>query len=581
MPDIITDNHLPCFVSGGKKIENPALAKNKRELYQITARNFLRHFTYGTKLFYGNFSNITNLKLCWYIFKALMVKKDVELLDAIRSELKQVFCNICQQVEKLNPDLQDRLEVFVNTLVSNFAFLDPKEGEEVILPQKIDSIWLEVSYRFKKIDISPKQGWRAKLLEAEDRIYAYGLEPSLAKAHPYLLLMGTTYLTGQGAYLSLLSNITPGLSVGESHDLSELEKWMRRQLKVKVTGHSQGGTMAMLVTAKYSEYTHSAYCLNPAILHKGTLLRLKQLGGEKINVYIQERDPVFIIGDFLMEGTRVFHVTHPHIKKYSRVAAHALHFSGHPEAIITEIKTPHVDSDARKFFNDFKYFADRILSPFLSINFITSILLRKWRRVYNHHAKLFQGLLFSSLVLANIFFLITGILKPAELSFIAPFLTHISPIVAYPLLILAALMVSGLSTYLIPRIVSLANKFLIFVLTMVGFLVTGSALLLGAGCACLLLFARATNEAPSAGAAASSSKRPSAKKFGGISNSQLSTGRPNVIYPDSVDVLAENLNKVSAYAVAIQIGSSTSQLDTSLTFKPQNLDKNLSSYKSR
>lgn len=490
MSAAITNDRLPCFVNGGEKLENPALARNKQELYQIAARNFLRHFTYGTDFFYEKFLTITNLKLCWYIFKALIVKKDIELLDVIREELKKIFLNISLYCEKLNPTLQNRLEVFINTLVSNFAFLDPKEGEEVVLPQKIHGAWLKVTYQFKKIDISSKAGWRAKLLEAEDRIYAYGLEPALPEAYPYLLLMGTTYLTGQGAFLSLLSIVTPGLSVGESHDLTELEKWMCCRLKVKVCGHSQGGTMAMLVTIRYSKHTHSAYCLNPAILHKETLLRLKPLGGEKINVYVQERDPVFMFGDLLIKGTRVFHVTQPNAKKYSRLSAHALHFSGYPEASITEIKTENISSNTRKFFNDFKYLADRIVNPLLNVKFIISILLRKFGRFYRQHKTIFQVLLFCSLVLTNITLMLIGILTPDALGFI-----YLHSVAAYLILALGAFIASAIATYFIPKIVNFTNKLLAVFLSVGGFFIASVALLLGLGCAALLLLARITSKA--------------------------------------------------------------------------------------
>lgn len=464
--------------------------------------------------------------------------------------------------EQFSSELQARLEVFINTLVSNFAFLNPEEGEEAILPQKIDNHWQKVTYQFKKIDISPKKGWRAELLE-EDRIYAYGLETTLLGAYPYLLLMGTTYLTGQGAYLSLLSNLSPGLSIGESHDLSELDTWMRQQTKVKITGHSQGGTMAMLVTANYFELTHAAYCLNPAILHKETLLRLKQqLAGDKINVYIQERDPIFVFGDLLLDGTRIFHVTHSYAKKYTRMAAHALHFSGHPEATIIKVDDPKIDSNARKFSNDFKYFADRTLSPLLNISFIYAILLRKFKRFYRQYEKMLRALLFASSIITSIALIATGILSPAAISFAAPFLSYFHPIAAYSALLLGSIIASGIATYLIPHLIQVASKIVSVVTTIGAFFLAGAALLIGAVCAGVLQFVRGMNGEPVISKV--NSRNNSTKiTLSALHNTKTVANNTNIIYQVSPATLAENFNKVSSCAVAIQIDNSKSHEEAS------------------
>ena len=120
-------------------------------------------------------------------------------------------------------------------------------------------------------------------------------------AEPYLLFSGTTFDVGQGVYLARISNITPGCSSGESHDMTLVTAWLKKQKhKVVISGQSQGGVLAMLTAAKYPDEVASAHCLNPTALSKHTLGRvlpnwcaIPEERRPSIMIYTQHQDPIF------------------------------------------------------------------------------------------------------------------------------------------------------------------------------------------------------------------------------------------------------------------------------------------------
>lgn len=459
---LYTKDNFPCLVRHGLELEAlPSAAENSDEYYQVNARNALRKLTYGTPLFKGHFLKWSNLKLAWLNFKALFLKRDPKLLNALRSEMKIIFQKAYQISKHCDPEAEKRLEIFVSTLLSNFPFMDPVEGEEVEVPQKINQHWQLVNYKFRKIDISPKTGLLAKLLEEEDRIYAFGMEPQNREANPYLLLMGTTYFSGQGSGLSLMGDVTPGQSVGERHDLTDLEKWIFRHRNIKITGHSQGGTMALIVAAKYPEYTLQADCLNPAALHQTTLRKLRpwwqvpRKSNPELRVFTQVGDPVFIFGDGFLPGTRIFQVDHPKAGEGSGFSSHAHHFSGHESASYHEWLNYHskVNSNKRKFFNDLKAVADLMVGPLLGLNLVYSIIKRKLKRFCSEHAKTLRALLFVAALATCVTFMLMGGLAPLGAALA---LQGFTPILVQGLLTVSALAASAVSMYVAPKVVSLA-----------------------------------------------------------------------------------------------------------------------------
>jgi len=446
---------LPCLVQHGVTLEdfpprtlwvsNPA--EYNKQYYQVNARNALRHLTYGQPLFKQPYWSKSNLRSAWINFKSLFIKRDQQHLYALRDELKNIFENAYEVLQDCDAETEERLEIFLNTLISNLPFLDPQDNEAMFIPKKIDGRWLLVPYLFKKIDISPHSGWLSRLIEDEDRLYAWGLEPQVPEADPYLLLMGTSYLSGQGAHFSLLGDLSAGQSVGEPHDLTHLECWIRERHNIIVSGHSQGGSMAMIVAGKFPDHVRQAFALNPAALLRSTIDKLKQTWDAtktQIYVYIQERDPVFIFGQAFLPGTRFFHVTHPESKIASLFSAHVHHFLGFLEANYEEIYDPHLQyTNSREFWNKVKAAADKIFGPLVIVHFAYQIIKRKLLRFCYQHRNALRTVLFLTLLAASVAMIASGILT-------IPGLMTLDPAIHIGILALGTTAVSATGTALLP-----------------------------------------------------------------------------------------------------------------------------------
>lgn len=424
---------FPCLVQNGRELEDPATAASDEALYGINARNGLRHLTYGTPLFRGSLLSPANRRLAWINFRGLMLERDPLMLGALRKELQNILINACQKLRdgEIN---EIRCQRFIYTLLSNLPFMDPEHGQTVWIPQKIknarqETEWKLVEYTIRKIDISPRTGWRAALLSEEDRVYAFGLEPNpqAEGAQPVLLLMGTTYPSGQGFQLSLLADITPDRSVGEIHDRTALKEWIDQHENIVVTGHSQGGSLAQLVAGE-SVKTDSpspiaeVHCLNPTALHKSTHDRLSEnwnacdpVNRPEIHVYTQAGDPVFRFGDNFLEGTRVHFIDSWDRRQASALAAHAHHFMAHPFGTLQE-DVVYETSHRNLFANNFKAVSDRILSPLWTLRFAWLGIRKKVSAFYDRYRDEIFALSALAMMMGGLFVLASGVFMPLALA---------------------------------------------------------------------------------------------------------------------------------------------------------------------
>lgn len=459
-----THNFLPCLVKNGAELEDLPARTSDPEYYAVNARNALRYLTYGKPLFKSRFFKWSNLKLAWLNLKALFIKRDKKLLAALRLEMKQIFMHACEIRKQCDPEIEKRLEIFINTLASNLPFMDPETGEEFCLPQRINGQWRDVKYRIRKIDISPKNTWWSSFIEPEDRIYSYVLETQDPEASPYLLLMGTTYFSGQGSGFSFLGDLTPGKSVGERHELFRLEKWILKQRNIKVSGHSQGASQALLIALLYPDQILEVHGLNPAALHQATIKRLlpwwrsPRSRNPELRVYTQKGDPVFIFGDDFPQGTRFFILDHPQSSKDSLHEAHTRHYSGFEAGNFKEVDKNLIwrSPIKRKFLNELKWVADRLLNPLVSLAMIYFIAKRKFLRFCAAHpSALRTGLFFSGLIICVVL-MISGVLAPIGAALALPTLQSLVPILPHIILAACSAAASFLAALVLPKVTSLA-----------------------------------------------------------------------------------------------------------------------------
>jgi dienelactone hydrolase len=337
-PDFIRHySNFPCLIDPNNENFEEV---NDEEAYEICAKNLFKHLTFGQATNTVEHQALSESPLYHpIVIEHFYKKRDPKFANEIRRQLQLIFNRAWENLQfgqmqfifnrawenlqfgQNSIDFSKQYEIFQNQLISSFPFWDPVDGEMISMPQKIGREWQNVEYTFKKIDISPKTGMLASVIRDEDRMYSYVLETKHRDAQNHLLLMGTTYPSGQGELLAGLENFKPNHSIGEGHDLTGVYEWLESQerKKVNVTGHSKGATMAMLVAAEHPDKIEYASALNPAGFHKKTLERLRDGWNQLptyekpvIEVFAQEGDPVFAIGSGFLPQTRITKVISSH-----------------------------------------------------------------------------------------------------------------------------------------------------------------------------------------------------------------------------------------------------------------------------
>lgn len=357
---------------------------NSQLFLRRAARNLLRFITFGALVTADSGCN-RSLAL---VENGLTKKDNADLLAAILVETKNLFSNLSIRLTgELQFDNEEHIKLFISCLLSLLPFLNPELGSKIIIPQKINDYWIAEEYEFnQRFDLSPINGMLADILEPKDRMYDYALVPcdALSNAQNHLLLMGTTYPTGQGAEIADLENYCPGKSIGEGHNLREIQAWLMKtpNKKTNIAGHSKGGTMAMIIAAEHPDKIDEAICLNPAALHSNTLKRLqgpweamKSFPNPTIKVLTQFGDPLFHIEKGFLHDTQLYLITpkeqspssyKPFIPSFIQkiFEAHIQYFIGREDVKVTRLSLESENQRVRReFFDDMKEGANLILYP--------------------------------------------------------------------------------------------------------------------------------------------------------------------------------------------------------------------------
>lgn len=475
-PCLIDENNCPDLES----IKDPELK------YEILAKNLFKVLTYGTPT---NQLNDTALKSSFLyddvVINHFSKKRDPKFSACIRSQLQKLFNTAFEKLQNAEID-EKKYEIFQNQLLSSYPFWDPDTKINIFLPQKINGQWSKIEYKWGKHDISPRSGLLASLLRDENRIYAYTLEPvSSDEAKSHLLLMGTTYPSGQGADLAALENFRPFNSVGEGHNLKLVFEWLDKQKdkSVNITGHSKGATMAMIVAALYANKINYASCLNPAGLSDSTLKHLNTIWltipkkiRALIEVFVQKGDPVFPLEKGFLEDTKItkviasdsenpafnFTIFGCPLPFRTNYQAHIFIGAGHPQGIFLDSKLEKENNSyLRQYFNDIKFVYNFFVYSQKYTSLVVSYLYRDLKE--------FIGKL--NLYVTDIF---SGILSLVNKAHHAP-MTFIANFVAIPFKLTHAILtgVAYLIDYTLKTIASLIN-FVVSVVSVISALTMGS-----------------------------------------------------------------------------------------------------------
>ena len=355
----------------------------------IVARNVLKFFLLGTEIDINDSEINKGIHL---FVKALIFEHNPLLMAALRYEFQQVLDSMAKHL--CTDILEDKpLKGLISHLLAIYPFFAQNDTQEnLTIPQKINDKWQSITYNVEALDLSPKTGLISKLIRTQDHIYAYGLIPvdDHSEAPRQLLLMGTTFPTGQGAPFSICRLFDPGYSVGEGYDWTEVQAWLgKNPSKAMVTGMSQGGASAMFIAAQYAEHIMQADCFNPPALCAETLRRLETKwisisNRPIINIYMQKDDPVFPLEHGFLTGSHLHCISVKKTRSSLRIPiiphmiikvleAHSQLYLGRGDAILEEHTEEENAQFSRMFFADIKTVVNWIISPFLHANLIAML----------------------------------------------------------------------------------------------------------------------------------------------------------------------------------------------------------------
>lgn len=251
------------------------------------------------------------------IIKAIFLAKNPSLLGCKREFLRSVFEECAKTMPRVGSPEEILFQTFVGNGVSLIPYCYPGLGETFAIPQKVGGKWKVCTYSTEPIALTPKG-----LLTP---LFAYGLTSQ--DAPPMITFSGTTFPAGDGFVASLMSDFTPGLSVGHAPYLlgqKKIAQWLEGKEKVRLFGLSLGGALCFHVLRNHKEKIGEVNAYNPAGLYPWDWK--EPFETQKINIYYQENDLVATMGMFPTgSGVTIYRVYgavtenafHAHARSYS------------------------------------------------------------------------------------------------------------------------------------------------------------------------------------------------------------------------------------------------------------------------
>lgn len=323
------------------------------------ARNVLRVLMMGWNQSVGKLVN-------WELLKAILVKRDPELLKEFRLGFQQGFDHVFTQLEgkQFTAEQHEQIQLYLSNCLTVFPIGDPNPYESLTMPQWIENQWVMVEYSVTPIELTNHKGKNEWIHKDYDRVFAYGLEPiNNLEAQPHLIFMGTTYPAGQGFIPQITTDMKGFETVGYSlyqQARERLKQWIIEQKKkIHVCGISLGGSLSLLLAIDLGEYLSRVDALNPAGLHdveRGTDYDNWSQIEEKPEVVVQQQgdDWVSAFG-YWKRDWYILKVT-PEAEKKGPGAYfdHFLNYAGFADTLFT-FDSPEEQNNARKTRNFWLY----------------------------------------------------------------------------------------------------------------------------------------------------------------------------------------------------------------------------------
>lgn len=224
------------------------------------------------------------------IYKAIFVQKDPNILRCMREEFKNVLAECAKHLPVVGSPKEILFQTFVGNCLALLPYSYPEVGEVYAIPLKMAGQWQVGSYTVDNpIELTPRA--------LATPILAFGL--TSLEGPPLLSIIGTTYPAGDGFLATILSDTTPGMSVGHAAYLlgrANICAWLKNKEQVRLFGMSLGGSLCFHVLRNHSEKISQVDVYNPAGLYPWNWC--KTFDRQIVNIYTQENDLVPKMGMF-------------------------------------------------------------------------------------------------------------------------------------------------------------------------------------------------------------------------------------------------------------------------------------------
>ncbi len=357
----IDQNVIECAETLFPIAENEVAVENKSKA-QLDAENIV-------KLLCGGPLNLKAISARLII--AVLIRRDKKRMQALSQELQKVSqqvyrTHLCS--DNINPNQEKLAEIFLGNILALYPFTEPEPGSTLEIPQKIENKWQIVTYR---VDVLPLT---APFLGAP--VCALALSPNTRNgASPLLLFRGTPHPTASGSLLAMLSDIIPGLSVGEiTYGTSarlRINQWIDTAHtdfgKIKIYGQSLGGSLSLLVVSRHLDKVKEVHAYGSPSLTRRSMKIYNQRRTSlselpRVHIYWNNKDYVPLAGRGFHQDWHLHKVFIP--AKQASLLAHASLNTAYPKVIVMKINQD-IDRQRRerRIFNIFHEVMSVLLMP--------------------------------------------------------------------------------------------------------------------------------------------------------------------------------------------------------------------------
>jgi len=230
-------------------------------------------------------------------FRGVFLCQDLNLQRDMREELKFALLECCKSLPDPGAPEEKLYEAFIGHIIALIPYCYPPQGEAFLIPVKREGEWTICEYEVdERIEIPTRAGLTP--------IPHFGL--CSKEGDPILTCMGTTYPAADGFVATVLTDFTPGHSVGGAayqQGREKIGRWMEGKENVKVYGMSLGGAFSLHILRDFKDKLSSINAFNPTGLYPEQWTE-KYEEGVKVNIYTQDADLVSYLGSF-PEGKNV------------------------------------------------------------------------------------------------------------------------------------------------------------------------------------------------------------------------------------------------------------------------------------